>query len=207
MTASVETTNITNGQIEDLVDKLRAATRKHRREIPKDFAQQALGVDNLGMRLFTVFRDLVETMASAIIRIVKVDRILTHEQQLAATGRKQYVSADVVAAMPRGEGSEVTLVYFKPDESAYDKNGWLSPAALTAEYEKRGLVPDPDAQAADNAANPAFADQTPNACQWQDADGNFCYASFYRWLGERHVYVRRFDRVWFDSWSFAGRRK
>ncbi|MEK7579847.1 MAG: hypothetical protein AAB469_01490 [Patescibacteria group bacterium] len=47
---------MSDGQIETVVEQLRAAMRKHREEVQKDAAQQALGVDNLGMRMFVVFR-------------------------------------------------------------------------------------------------------------------------------------------------------
>lgn len=203
MTASVE--EITDGQIDTAVDQLRAAMRKHRREIPKDAAQQALGIDNLGMRMFAVFRDIAQAMGGLIIRIVKVDRSQTPRQALKATGRSQYVDDDVVDAMPRGEGDEAELIYFKPDPSLY-KNGKISCDAVAAEYEKRGLVPDPMAQAADNQDD-AFADKTPNGCQWKDKDGNYCYAAFSRWGGRRRVGVHRFDDDWDGSWSFAGVRK
>lgn len=61
MTASDD--YITERQIENMVDQLRAAARKHREQLPKDAAQQALGADNLGMRLLAPFRGLVEALA------------------------------------------------------------------------------------------------------------------------------------------------
>lgn len=204
MTPSGKT--ITDDQIEKGLAQVRAAFIKHRSEIPCDAAQAALGTDNLGMSMFAVFRARVEAIAKEIVRIVTVDRARSQQQALNATGRKQYTDKGVVATMPRGEGDEVTLIYFKPDESAY-KDGYLSCAALEAEYEKRGLVPDPMAQIDDNGANPEFADKTPNACQWKDKDGNYCYVAFGRWSDERDVYVRRRGSDWLGSWVFAGVRK
>ena len=45
MTASEK--SITDGQIENLVDKFRAALRKHRTEIPSEVAQQVLGIESI----------------------------------------------------------------------------------------------------------------------------------------------------------------
>jgi len=97
---------MTTGQIETLVDQLRDAVRKHASEIPKDRAQQALGVDNLGMRMFTVFRELVESVSDWIVRLVDVDVTRTPKATLEATGRRQYIDNAVVATMPKGKGGE-----------------------------------------------------------------------------------------------------
>ena len=52
MTQIMIASGMSDGQIETAVQQLRAAMRKHRDEVQKDVAQQALGVDNLGMRMF-----------------------------------------------------------------------------------------------------------------------------------------------------------
>ena len=194
---------MTDGQIDDLVNKLRDAARKHRDEVSKDHAQEALRSENIGMRLFATFRALVNELSKQIVHVVSVNRARSPREALKASGRKLYVTDSVVDAMPRGTGDKVRLVYFKPDPSAY-KNGWLSCDALAKEYKKRGLVPDPQAQIDDNATNPEFADTTPNGCQWVEADGNFCYATFDRWFDERNVFVYRYDDGWDDFWSFSG---
>src|SRR3990167_4179491 len=95
--------SMTDGQFENLVDKFRAAVRKHRGEFDSDAVQQVLGVENLGMKLLEPFRKLMEVVSKIIVCHVKVDRKLTPQQALDATGRKQYVDPDVVAGMPRGE--------------------------------------------------------------------------------------------------------
>ena len=194
---------MSDGQIDDLANKLRDAARKHRGEIGKDPAQAALRSDNVGMMLFVTFRSLAEEISKQIVHIVAVNRKRTPKAALNASGRNLYVTDEVVKAMPRGTGNKVRIVYFKPDSSAY-KNGWLSCEALDAEYKKRGLIPDPQAQIDDNAANPEFADKTPNACQWKDEDGNWCCATFGRWNVERSVGVSRNGYDWDDFWSFAG---
>jgi len=194
---------MTDGQIDDLANKLRDAARKHRDEVNKDHAQEALRSENIGMRLFATFRALVDELSKQIVHVVNVNRVRSPRAALKASGRKLYVTDSAVDAIPCGTRDKVRLVYFKCDPSAY-KNGRLSCDALTKEYEKRGLVPDPQAQIDDNTANPEFADTTPNGCQWVDTDGNYCYATFLRWDDERYVDVDRLDDDWRGCWSFAG---
>ncbi len=203
MAKTMLASGITNGQIDDLANKLRDAARKHRDEFGKDASQEALRSPNIGMQLLSVFRKLVEDVSKSIVRVVFVNRSRSPSEALKASGHTLYVSDSVVDAMPRGKGKKVKLVYFKPDPSVY-QSGWLSCAKLDEEYKKRGLVPDPQAQIDDNAANPAFADDMPNACQWKDNDGNWCCAVFFRWDGERCVDVNRNDVDWGDRWAFAG---
>ena len=195
---------MTDGQIDDLANKLRDAARKHRGEINKDHAQEALRSDNIGMRLFAVFRAIVEEISRQVVHIVMVDRTRTPRQALDVCGRRQYVDQKVAAAMPRGTGEKVKLTYFKPRPEAFDADGRLSPQKLDDEYKFHGLKPDPQAQIDDNAANPAFTDETPNACQWVDKDGKYCCATFGRWRGGRDVRVDRDDDDWVDGWSFGG---
>ena len=194
---------MTDGQIDDLANKLRDAARKHRGEIGKVSAQAALRSDNIGMVLFVAFRTLAEELSKQIVHIISVNRSRTPKAALKAAGRIQYVTDEVVEAMPRGKGDEVKLVYFKPDESVY-KDGYLSCKALDDEYKRLGLVPDPQAQIDDNAANPVFADKTPNACQWKDKDGNWCFAALGRCSDGRMVRINRRANDWHGVWSFAG---
>lgn len=194
---------VTNGQIAGAASQLSDAIRKHRGEVPRDVFQKVLGTPNLGMRLFAEFRRIVEEITKQIVRVVSVDRSRTPQQALDACGRKQYITREVVDAMSRGVGDKVRMTYFKPGPECY-VNGVLSCAKLAEEYKQRGLKPDPQAQIDDNAANPEFADTTPNACQWVDEQGNYCYATFRRWIGGRRVSVRRIDSGWRDVWSFGG---
>jgi hypothetical protein len=199
MTASVQ--SITDGQIDNVVAKLRDALRKHRGEFGSEAAQQVLGVENLGMELLAPFRKRVEAIADMIVRRVKVDRSRSPQEMLAANGRAQYVDKDVVKTMPKGEGDEVEVFFFKVGR-------YVNVADLAKEYELRGLKPDHYAQDAVNAADPAFADDHPNGTQWQDAKGNYCYLTFGRWRdGRRSVGCDRGGRDWRDVWWFAGVRK
>lgn len=196
MTASKQ---MTDGQIENVVSKLRDALRKHRSEFGSEPVQQVLGFANLGMELLAPFRKHVEAMSNLIIRRAKVDRNRTPQQVLDATGRNQYTDRGAVETMPKGEGKEVDVYFF-------NLGRYVSDDELEEEYELRGLVPDPYAQAAVNEANPAFSDEYPNGCHWK-YDGKWHFATFDGWPVVRHVHVRRYDAAWRGYWWFCGVRK
>lgn len=199
-------TEMTDGQIENAVNKLRDAMRKHRSSITSDVAQQVLGVENLGMMMFSPFRERAEAVLNHIVRKVPVNRGRTQQEAIEATGRAQYTDRKVVDAMPKGKGDETEVVFFKPDFS--QRNGFISDDDLDKEYELRGLKPaDPISVAAVNEADPAFADEKPNGTHWKDANGKWCYATFYRWCDGRWVDVNRGVDGWDGGWWFAGVRK
>lgn len=139
-----------------------------------------------------------------------VNRNRTQQEALDATTREQYVDRKVVDNMPKGEGEEVEVVFFKPDLSK--RNGFISDDDLEKEFELRGLEPaDPISVAAVNEADPSFADEKPHGTHWKNADGKWCCAAFHCWDGERIVGVLRdddgWDDGWDDDWWFAGLRK
>lgn len=205
MTQIMTAPEMTDGQIENAVGKLRDAMRKHRSEITSDVAQQVLGIPNLGMVLFAPFRKRAEALSNLIVRRIRVNRTRSPQEALDATGRAQYTDCKVVDAMPKGEGDEVEVVFFKPDLS--ERNGFISDDDLEKEFESRGLKPaDPISVAAVNEADPAFADEKPHGTHWKDAKGNWCYAAFNRFGVKREVNVYRVDYVWNDDWWFAGVR-
>jgi hypothetical protein len=206
MTEIMTAAKMTDGQIENAVNKLRDAMRKHRSEISSDVAQQVLGVENLGMMMFTPFREHAEAVSNLIVRKVTVNRSRTPQGALDATGRAQSTDSEVVDAMPKGEGDEAEVVFFKPDLS--NRNGYISDDDLEKEYELRALKPaDPVSVAAVNEADPTFADEHPHGTHWKDAKGNWCYATFRRWGDGRRVGVDRDGSDWSDRWWFAGVRK
>lgn len=102
--------------------------------------------------------------------------------------------------MPRGEGEEAEVVFFKGNRRMSDEE-------VEKEYERYNLYPvDPYSLAKVNKDDPAFADEHPNATIWKDADGNWCFAAFIRWRGERRVDIGRSGSDRDDSWWFAGLR-
>jgi len=207
MTEIMIASEMNDDQIDTAVAQLRAAMRKHRKEISKDTAQHVLGTENLGMRMFAVFRGLAEAVSAFIVRLVPVNRDRTPQEALNATGRKQYTDQKVVDAMPRGKGKDAQVIFFKPRPEAFT-NGYITDEALEKEYAFLGLTPaDSYSLCAVNEADPVFADEHPNATHWKDADGKWCFATFHRWNGGRKVYVNRHDYDWRVDWLFAGLRK
>ena len=180
MTKIMTATEMTDGQIENAVNKLRDAMRTHRSEIASDAAQQILGIENLGMIMFTPFLERAEAVSNLIIRKAKVNRSRSSQEALDATGRMQYTDRKVVDSMPKGEGDEVEVIFFKLDLS--NRNGFISDDDLEKEFKLRGLKPaDPVSVAAVNEADPTFADEKPHATHWKNAKGYWCYATFHRW--------------------------
>ena len=144
---------------------------------------------------------MVHIMTNDQITIrVKVNRNRTQRETLVATGRARYTDLDVVDAMPKGEGDEVEVVFFKSDPST--RYSWDE---TVKDFESRGLKPaDPVSVATVNEAYPAFADEKPHNTYWKDAKGKWCYAAFYRWDGERRVSVNhgsngRSDNRWWSA--------
>lgn len=198
--------SITKGQISKFYDILANALSKS--GLPSQPAQDVLETQGAALadEFVALVRKHIEALTGLIVRRVKVNRICSPLDALKAIGRKLYVTDAIVDEMPVGTGDEADMVYFKPGPEAY-KNGIMSCEELNRQYELRGLKPDPRAQAADNAADPAFADQRPNACQWKDAQGNWRYAAFDRWYDECGVDVDRDGYDWNVNWSFGGVRK
>ncbi len=192
---------MTEGQIGRILEILGAQLRKHADEFPSDAVQQALGARMLSQKLFAVVREHVEACTDFVIRVVRQNRSYTPQEAIRATSRVEHLNDDVVAAMPRGEGEETEVVFFKVGKD-------ISCKQLDEEYAIRGLVPaDPYSLARVNEEDPAFADEHPNGTQWKDANGNYCYAFFLLWEGRRDVDVDRNAFDWVDVWWFAGVRK
>ena len=197
---------MTEGQITKAVGNFRAMLEKHAGEFPAEVVQAVLGDPGLAGEMLAVLRRRVEAVSKRIVRKIGVIRNRSAQEALKATGRAQYRTGEVVNAMPNGENAEEEIFLFKLDLSK--RGGWISDNDLMKEFDLRGLKPvDPFALAALNEADPDFADEKPNATHWKDADGNWCYAVFGRWDGERRVYVCRYDEGLDDRYCVAGVRK
>lgn len=193
---------ITDGQIGKLNQNVTARLLKHKAELPSDIFQQVLGDDTLLDEIYTSIRKRVEAISGLIVRIVKVNRNQSPKEMLKATGRVEYTDDSVVKTMPKGEGEETEVFFFKVGRQINDND-------LDKEYELRGLKPaDPYSQAKVNQDDPAFADTHPNGTHWKDKDGKWCFCTFRRWNDdERSVGVHRRGRDWDDGWWFGGVRK
>jgi len=152
--------------------------------------------------LLGVLRGTHEIKVKEILSFcVTIDRSLSPEQALKATGRKLYINDSVVATMPRSDKNEEEVFFVKRDR-------WTSDEEWDAHLDSLGLKPrDPFTLAKHNEDDPAFADDHPNCTHWKDADGKWCFVAFSRWNGERYVDVLRNDGAWHGDWWFAGVRK
>ncbi len=191
---------ITAGQAAKFLDIQLAKLRKS--GLPVKETQQVLETqaDEIADEFVASVRKRVDAISDMIVRRVRPRRTHSLEAVLNQTGRKQYVNKDVLQTMPRCEGEEVDVYFFSLKRFA-------SPQKVAKAYAIRGLKPDPVAQARVNEDDPAFADEHPNATQWQDADGRWCYAAFLRWRGGRGVDVDRSGLGWRGDWFFGGVRK
>lgn len=188
------------GKVQEIVG---AACRKA--GFPSAPVQQVLEHQGaqLTAEILAVLRKFVEAVSNLIVRVVTgVNRTLTPQQMLDATGRNQYTNREVLQAMPRGEGDEKEIVFFQVGKEISDDD-------LEKEFELRGLKPaHPYSLAEVNQDDPAFADSRPNCTHWKDENGKWCYIAFNRWgVGARDVDVHRNDNGWYDDWWFAGVRK
>lgn len=199
MSSSVETEEITKGQIEKLQTLLGSALKKSGlKKKPLQYVIKEQG-KLLMKELLEVVRHRVEAISNFIWRNANVDRSRMPELVIEKTGRVQYVDKAVLATMPNGTGNKKKMTFFKA-------NKFISPDDLAVMYKDLVLKPDPYAQAAVNEADPEFADKYPNCTQWKDENGTWCYLSFVRYNGERGVVVRRDDDDddWSGSWWFGG---
>lgn len=193
----------TEGQIGKTSELLTARLRKNNKEIPGEYLQKVLETTGGQMvnELYEVVRKYVDAQGNLIVRLVKVDRTRSAKEALQATGRTLYLNDDVVANAPKGTGEEVELILFHLGRSVSDND-------LEKEYELRGAVPaDLHSIAALNESDPAFADERPYGTHWKDKNGNWCFATFDRWHGDRDVLVSRDGVGWRVNWWFAGVRK
>jgi hypothetical protein len=155
-------------------------------------------------------RIISRTADEIVVRVSGVDRTRDRWEALDRIGRRaNRMNDNIVATMPRGEGEEVEVVFFKPD-NWFRMNGCVVDDEIGRQFELRSLVPDPYAQAAVNEADPAFADDHPNATCWEDKDYGWCAVKFDTEdrPAVRYVSVLTADCNWPDNlWWFAGIRK
>lgn len=197
MTKVVTPSSITPGQIGKIQELLAAGLRKS--GLPNESVQRVIETqgDALVVELVSAIHRRVEAVSNLVVRRVKVDRNRTPQQMLDATDRRQYTDSEVVEAMPRGEGEEAEVHFFKLDR-------YVSDDELDQEFNLRGLKPaDPYSLAAVNEEDPAFADDRPNGTHWKSR-GKWCYIAFRRWNGVRSVDVYCYALGWGDYWWFAG---
>jgi len=187
-----------------MANRLLAHCRKHGITLSKDVVQEVLKQEGkeLAKEQFEALRTRVERR-SMIVRHVTVNRNQTPKQVIDATNRNQRVASDVLATMPAlGTGTEEVDVYFFRVRAGR----YLNAEKLAREYESRGLVPDPYAQAKVNEDDPAFADQYSNGTQWNREGKVSTCLSFSEWGDVRSVDCNRSDNGWGSAYWFGGIR-
>ena len=190
--------SMTDGQIEDLANKLRDAARKHREEFPREATQKALRSKNIGMQLLATFRTLVEAASLTIRRKVAVDRSRTAAEMIEAANRHVVVlEEEVLLEMPM-EGRDNDVVEFFT--LGYD----CSAEELEDEYEVRGLRPDPAAVIQAMIEDYFFADEHTVAVQWRDHRGRACCIRFFGGDASRGMQVMWWWHRWNQGDLFAG---
>src|SRR5437879_6368519 len=143
---------ITKGQAGKFADVLINALCKS--NLPSEPTQQVIETHGaaLAAEFVALVQKRVETNSDLLMPHVKIDRSRTQQAMIDATDRAKYLDGSVVKMIPKGEGAEADVYFFKVGR-------YLPVADLAKEYELRGLVPDHYAQAAVNEADPAFADE------------------------------------------------
>ncbi len=141
------------------------------------------------------------TILKRILAITaKVPRYRSHLEALEATGHALTCDLKVVEEMPQKTEEKVEVEFFQLPYLP-------SARELEKEYELRNLEPDPIAQAAINEADRSFAEKHPNATQWKNAQGTYCYAIFF---SPKKARVDKFDTrspQWEEHYWFSGIRK
>jgi len=154
--------------------------------------------------LLKTINEFLEQRRNTIIRIVpRMDCTRTPQAVLDATGRHYYPNPSVINTMPAidsGILENVEVVFFRLGRDVDD-------VELVREYEKRGLVSHPYAQAWVNEADPAFADEHPNCTHWENGEGGWYFLSFFRQASERCVRADLVVMHWGRGFWFAGVRK
>jgi hypothetical protein len=194
---------ISRGQVNKLYDLLEAGLLKT--GLPKDPSQKVIEEQGASMvgKFVADFRKRVESISDLIVRRVGVKRDCAPQEAIDATGRRQYTSNGlVVKSMPRGKGDLVEVFFFRLGRPISDAN-------LEKEYELRGLKPaDPYSLSAVNEVDNQFAEERPNITHWKNANGKWCFISFFcSGEGEGRVRVDQTDFDFDGTWWFAGIRK
>lgn len=200
---------MTAGEINKACANYRAMLEKSAGNFSAGAVQKVLGDPAFAAEQFSVFRRRVEAVSNLIVRTVKVDRTRTPQEVLDATSRLQYTNSGVVVnSMPKGEGDQVRVFFFKPEEWEYTGPGFISDDDLEQAFKRRGYKPaDPFSLAKVNEDDPTFSEGKPNGTHWKNTQGEWCCAVFYHWLDRRRVLVPQHSIGWDGRWWFAGLRK
>lgn len=122
------------------------------------------------------------------------------QELISDTRRSLHGISDTIASMPLQVGrrfsEEVEFTFFPVGHG-------VSNEEIEAEFAKRGLVQDLEAQFGYNADHPEFANDHPNGAIWKDAKGRWCFAHFNRYEDKLHCTDNRYQVViWTDCYDW-----
>lgn len=146
--------------------------------------------------------DTLDTSGETLLRRVEhIHRDRAPRQVITASHFKVAGDLSLIDSLPlRRRGSaEVELHYFQ-------HGGPVSDLELVCDFASCRLLPDLQAQLADNTADPEFSRIYPNGMHWQDGQKRWCFVAFY-WLGDkRWVTIDRHndDQNWLKLFWFGG---
>lgn len=201
MTPSVPTERMTIGQINKAVANYEAMLKKHASDFPVEIVQRVLGMSELEKKQFELFRSFIEAQSKTVFRCATVNRNRSQSDAIGATGRALYLDKSVVKTMPMASGN-IEAIFVNLGRN-------VDSCRLDDELARLGfeLIVDPQGLAALNEADSAFADDHPNATQWKDISGKYCYMFFDRCHDERFVQVAQKSCFWQGVCWFPCRRK
>jgi len=204
MTPPAGRKEMTNGQINKMVESYRAMLIRHQSEFDANDVQRVLGSHGYVEEQLALFRKCVTAVTYMLVRHVTVNRDRA-PQQVIPSGRRQYIiDKSVLATMPaNGNGiEEVDIFFFQP-------RSFIPAGDFEHLLDLYGLKPDPYALAKVNEDDPTFAEEYPNGTQWRDGEGRSCYLTFSVWSDRGGgVDVGHSNDEWSGSyWWLAGVRK
>jgi hypothetical protein len=117
---------------------------------------------------------------------------------LKDTGRRLYINEEMALSAPQNSG-EIEL---------FTIGKYITDDELEKEYESRGLVPASIISLCEyEKTNQEDLDKKQSVgTHWKDDKGNWCYAAFGLWRGERGVDILRSVGVWGVDWWFGAVR-
>ena len=185
-TLSPDSRHMTPEEINDAVNAYRKALERtlYGWKSSTGLIQRALCSSNFADAQAELFRNGVESISSFIVRCVGVDPNKSPEEMLNALGRGVFFTPSVMETMPRGEGPEKDVHFFKFEPPTNEDE-------IVTELALHGFVlAQPYYVIEVNKADPAFAEGHFNGSFWKDSQGRWCYLTCNDMTnGEKDVYI------------------
>ena len=184
-TSSTSKNAITHGNVTKFNNLFTLGLRKSRLSGKKVQAVSKAQASALADEFVRLIRVYVQETSKMITRSAQVNRTRTPEEMLIATNPHE-LNIDTncgmfpgrsvdIESVPRGEGSETEVVFFRAKLPEYFDTKYLD-----KEYALRGLVAaDPYSLSAVNEADPSFSGKYPNVTYWGNSWREATYLHFF----------------------------